>query len=243
MGHEQRHRGDHPEDALLFSDKHIPVLRCALKDYCWLLSQGYAPPSSLKLVGDKFQLAQRQRLLLMRSACTDEQCHRRINSHRSVANMAGCDLFIDGFNVLITLEHALSGGFLFIGQDGCYRDLASVHGTYKRVLETVDAICLVGKTLSDIQVRRTTWLLDRPVSNSGRLRDLLLDTAKQNGWGWQVELCQSPDGELKKVEGVVVSTDSAILDDVEDWFQLNTQVINRHIAGVRLIDLRATAAI
>jgi len=55
----------------------------------------------------------------------------------------------------------------------------------------------------------------KPVSNSRRMRDLLIEAASQSGWDWQAELCQSPDAELKKINGTVVSTDSVILDSVK----------------------------
>ena len=238
MSHSQRHRGAHPEDAYLFADVQLPKVRNALQDYCWLLSKGYSVPSSLKLVGDKFQLVDRQRLLLMRSACTDAQRLARQGTERPVSAIAGCDLYLDGFNVLIAVESALSHGFLFVGQDGCYRDLASVHGTYKRVLETDDAIRLIGNTLHKLQVGRVFWLLDKPVSNSGRLRQMLLETSQQNGWDWEIELFQSPDEELKQITGTVVTTDSVILDSVRDWFHLNQQVVDSHIPNVQLINLR-----
>lgn len=238
MGHERRHRGAHPEDETLFADSQVAHLRCALHDYCMLLSMGYAPTSSLKLVGDKFKLVDRQRLLLMRSACTSAQQECRHRTRRSPSTLVECDLYLDGFNLLIAVESALSGGFIFIGQDGCYRDLSSVHGTYKRVSETLDAVTLIGETLSALPIRATHWLLDRPVSNSGRLSQILVEMAQQKGWNWQVQLCESPDQELKKVSGTVVSTDSAILDSVDDWFHLNQQVIDLHIPHVRLIDLR-----
>lgn len=238
MGHEQRNRGDHPEDEQLFCGSQIEKLRAALKDFCWLLTRGYAQISSLKLVGDKFQLTQRQRMLLMRSGCTDQQRQSRLDKHHPLSTIAGSSLFLDGFNILISIEHALAHGIVFIGQDGCYRDLASVHGTYKRVQQTPEAIRLIGATLHELQVFHTTWLLDRPVSNSGRLRDMLVESAFQNGWDWQVHLCQSPDEELKRVTGTVVSTDSVILDAVHDWFHLSQQVIDRHVHSVKLIDLR-----
>lgn len=238
MGHEQRSRGDHPEDEHLFCGPQIEKLRDALKDFCWLLTRGYAHACSLKLIGDKFQLTQRQRMLLMRSGCTDQQRQSRLDKHRSLANIAGASLFLDGFNILISIEHALAQGGVFIGQDGCYRDLASVHGTYKRVQQTSEAIRLIGATLHELQVFDTTWLLDKPVSNSGRLREVLVEIASQNRWNWQVHLCQSPDEELKKVTGTVVSTDSVILDAVDDWFHLSQQVIDRHVQSVKLIDLR-----
>ena len=122
MSHERRHRGRHQADATLFCDEQRPRLREALKDYCWLLSKGYASPSSLKIVGDKFRLTERQRLLLMRFACTDAQLASRNAHHLAADSLADRDLYIDGFNLLITIESALSGGFIFVGRDGCYRD-------------------------------------------------------------------------------------------------------------------------
>lgn len=240
MGYERRHRGNHPEDERLFSALAIPTIRLALSDYCWLLSRGYAEPSSLKLVGDKFRLEQRQRLLLMRSACTDTQRTNRLKTSCPPSAVAGRNLSIDGFNLLITVENALSGGLLFVGIDGCYRDMASVHGTYKRVCETQDAIRLVGEALQQLQVGKTLWLLDKPVSNSGKLRDQLIEQAAQNHWDWNVELCQSPDEELKQQKtDVVVSTDSVILDHAECWFHLNQFLVDNHIPNRTPIDLRA----
>jgi hypothetical protein len=37
--------------------------------------------------------------------------------------VAGQDLVVDGFNVLITVEALLGGAFLFVGRDTAYRDV------------------------------------------------------------------------------------------------------------------------
>lgn len=77
MSHERRHRGQHPKDSQLFAAENLPRLEHALQDYSWLLSEGYATNASLKLVGDKFELSARQRLLLMRCACARAQQKER----------------------------------------------------------------------------------------------------------------------------------------------------------------------
>ena len=56
MPDRRHHRGPHPDDASLFAPSVWPVLREAVADYCWLLSHGYASNSSLKLVGDRYEL-------------------------------------------------------------------------------------------------------------------------------------------------------------------------------------------
>lgn len=238
MSHAQRHRGQHPQDRRLFAEGELPKLREALQDYAWLLSKGYAVNASLKLVGDRFGLASRQRLLLMRSACTEAQLRRRLASEVPAAALAGKALELDGLNVLITAESALSGGYLFIGLDGCYRDLSSVHGSYKRVQETREAILLLGRTLRALEVTRARWLLDRPVSNSGRLKALLLELAGVSGWPWTVELRDSPDADLKRGGGIVATTDGAILDAASAWFNLAGFLVERFVPQGKVVDLR-----
>ena len=62
---------------------------------------------------------------------------------------AGQRIAIDGYNVLITIEAAMSGGCIFKARDGCLRDLASIHGTYRKVNETIPALQLIGEFLKE----------------------------------------------------------------------------------------------
>ncbi|GAG85455.1 unnamed protein product, partial [marine sediment metagenome] len=88
---------------------------------------------------------------------------------------------IDGYNVLITIEAAMSDGIIFKGRDGCFRDLASIHGTYRKVTETIPAVQLIGQFLKDIGVTCCLWLLDSPDPNHRNKleQNLLAAMAKQ----------------------------------------------------------------
>ena len=112
MPDKRKHRGPHPEDARLFAPEAIGDLRLAMADYAMLLTKGYAHKSSLKLVGDKFALTERQRMALMRSACSDDQLASRNQRRIAVDALAGQRIAIDGYNVLITIEAAMSGGVI-----------------------------------------------------------------------------------------------------------------------------------
>ena len=140
MPDKRTHRGAHPDDARLFASANTVRLREAVQDFSLLLTKSYAEKSTLKLVGDKFELTQRQRLAVRRAACSDQQLTCRKERHVEISAIAGQALFIDGYNVLITVEAAISSGVIFIGRDGTYRDLASIHGTYRKVTETITAI-------------------------------------------------------------------------------------------------------
>ncbi len=237
MPDKRTHRGPHPADEKLFNAGTIGSLRSAVADLSLLLTKGYAQKSSLKLVGDRFSLTQRQRLAVMRSACSDQQLASRKERCLELRNLAGRSLAVDGYNVLITTEAAMSGGMIFKARDGCYRDLASIHGTYRKVDETIPAVQLIGDFLAEAGVTDVHWLLDSPVSNSGRLKTLLTELAQKNGWSWQVELALSPDAALKKTDRIVASSDSVVLDDCGRWVNLATEIIRERLPAARVIDL------
>ena len=231
------HRGPNPKDAKLFGPSAIKNLRLALADFSLLLTKGYAHKSSLKLVGDKFSLTQRQRLALMRSACSDQQLTFRTNHQLNITDIANRPIAIDGYNLLITIEAAISGAHIFIGRDGCFRDLASIHGTYRRVTETIPAVELIGQFLTENKITDALWLLDKPVSNSGRLKKLIEKIADQHNFNWQVKLSISPDAELIKTDDIVVTCDSVILDSCKKWLNLARQIIEQKLPRSNLINL------
>jgi hypothetical protein len=173
----------------------------------------------------------------MRSACSDEQLESRKQRCVALTNLEGQSVAIDGYNVLITVEAAMSGGVIFKGRDGCFRDLASVHGTYRKVTETIPAVELIGRFLEELGAGKTLWLLDSPVSNSGRLKTLIGELARKNNWNWEIELLLSPDAELKKTDAVVASSDSVVLDDCRSWVNLATEIIKNKLPYAKVIDL------
>lgn len=237
MPDHRHHRGAHPEDAELFAPAHWPALRTAASELCWLLDRGYALRSSLALSGDRHALAQRQRLALARSVCSRQQLAARTARRVEPTALAGHALAIDGYNLLIALEAALAGGVILCGRDGCYRDMASLHGTYREVAETSRAAHLVGLATAEWRVTRCHWLLDRPVGNSGRLREALLALAREGGWHWTVDLEFSPDQVLCRAPDVVASSDSVVLDRCTAWCNVARSIITEHIPDARVINL------
>jgi len=241
MPDKRTHRGPHPSDAKLFAPEALADLRAALADFSLLLTKGYADKSALKLVGDRFSLTQRQRLAVMRSACSDQQLEVRRGRCVDVDQLTDRPIAIDGYNLLITVEAAMSGGLIFQGRDGCFRDLASIHGTYRKVEETIPAVTLIGAFLKEIAVTQALWLLDSPVSNSGRLKTLIGQLARQNDWNWDIRLTFSPDAELSKTDTIVVTTDSVILDACQQWANPAAEIITQKLPEAQLIDLAMTS--
>ena len=234
MPDSREHRGAHPSDAQYFAPAALPVLQAATTDLSWLLSRGYTSLSALKLVGDRYALHKRQRDAVMRASCSDAAV--RLRQAKLQRLQRNGELWIDGFNVLLTLEVALGGGVVLGCRDGCLRDLASVHGTYRRVHETVPAISLLGSYLQTFEPRHVHLVLDRPVSNSGRLRALV-----EQDWSarfpLQTHVVPDADRLLLAASSSVATADSQILDACHTWTNLAHDLITQQLPASGLIPL------
>jgi hypothetical protein len=239
MPDSRTHRGAHPEDERLFSPERLPALRAGCHDLSWLLSRGYSSKSALKLVGDRYALTARQRMAVARATCSDEAAERCRATAVPFAELAGEDLWIDGYNVLTSIEAAMAGGIILVARDSCFRDLASMHGSWRKVAETEPAIDLLGRCLEEHRVQSCHWLLDRPVSNSGRLRALLMQRAAHMAWDWHVQLEFDPDRTLRGCPHIVASSDREILAHVSHWLNLARYVIEQELPGSWIVDLTA----
>ncbi len=236
MPDHRQHRGPHPQDQRLFAEHQLGSLRRAVADLSWLLGQGYAAESAARLVGERYQLTTRQRAAVRRCACPDQSLEQRHNKETSLAHASGQAIAIDGFNLLITIETAFSGGVILVGRDGCHRDLSSVWGSYRIIRETGRSINAVCQILADAGITRVDCLLDRPVSNSGRLKALIGEQLPADN-EWRIKLADSVDRILKAFPGPVVSSDAAILDRCSSWIDLAGTVITTAVPDAWTVDL------
>jgi len=245
MPDKRKHRGPAPGDERIFGESFVPDLRLAVRDLSWLLSRGYAEKSALKLVGDRYHLTTRQRQAVNRAACADADLAERLRKQCERRDLARSTLIIDGYNVLTSIEAALAGGALFIGRDGCLRDVASMHGSFRKVEETEPAINRIAESIQQLDVHRAAWYFDQPVSNSGRLKMMLLEIGESKNLDWTVELVPDPDRVLIDSTGdsrIICTADSVILDAPNvRWFNLARFVIDHHVARSWVIDLRLDA--
>lgn len=226
MPDRRKHRGPHPTDAELFGGQYHAALSSAVADLSWLMSRDYATPSALKLVGDRYQLTERQRTAVIRSSCSDESLSFRESRRVEGEGVKERTLDIDGFNVLTSIEAALAGGVILAGRDGCYRDMASMHGSYRKVEETHPAILRIGSTLESLKPAKCHWYFDRPVSNSGRICTQIRETAGEHGWPWEATVVDDPDVVLRDSSNIIATADSGILNAGPGWFNLAREVID-----------------
>ncbi|MEN7550679.1 DUF434 domain-containing protein [Rapidithrix thailandica] len=228
MAHHQKHRGANPKDHKLFTEINIQKLKEAIYDLSLLLSREYPLRASLKLVGDKYKLTERQRLALTHSVCSEQARQSRAQKHVPLKALQGEKILVDGYNLLITTESILSNGPVFRGLDQCYRDIASIHGTYRKVEETLPALKLIGQVIQMYQPLHICWVLDAPISNSGRLRKVMEAISVEYNWNWEVLIENNPDRYIAEHNAcVAVTSDSWILDNVKKWTNPVPEIIRQ----------------
>lgn len=249
MPNSQKHRGANPKDYAAFTEKNIENLKRAVSDLSWLLSNEYPQKVSLKIVGDKFSLTDRQRKAI-NAASAEKQSLELRNENEIEIDLAvdskfkklNSTLVIDGYNLLITTECALSNAPLFIGLDGCMRDIASIHSTYRKVEETISALELIGKVIEELEIKETIWVLDSPISNSGRLKKIMEELAEERKWNWKILLEKHADKsivELSQNEShVVASCDAWIIINASNWVNLCSFIVKNYIPSAWVLDFR-----
>lgn len=221
-------RGYVPEDDRNFSEDAVKDMRSASRHICYLINEGYDLKPASTFVGNHYMFSERQRLALMRSVATKEQLEVRKAKEKS--SISEEEVWIDGFNTIITLEVMLSDSILFFCQDGTIRDLAALRGTYRIIPETEKAVSILLGMLAAMGVNDIHILLDEPVSNSGRLKSLIAEIAESYKVPLDIQILKAVDKELWEKENVITS-DSIILDHCRSWFNLMDNCVKKQ--GVR----------
>jgi hypothetical protein len=230
-------RGPHPKDESCFAPEQIPTLRAAVRDLSWLQTRGYSDKASLKLVGDRYSLRDRQRKALQRCAASDQACLQREQNRVPASDLGDEVLVVDGYNVLLTVEAALSDGVLLLARDSTLRDLAAMSGHYRRVHTTKPAVELLAEFVTHHGCAGVEWYLDRPVSNSARLKRLIEQIVADRSPPWLVRLTDQTDKTIIDSEAIVASADSAILDRCDRWVNLARLVVESSIPDAWIVDL------
>ncbi len=229
-------RGYMPADIRDFGAAALPALYRAGEDLYYLLNRGYKIKGASVFVGNHYMLSERQRLALVRAVSSKEDL--AVRKKKELCDSEGKTVNIDGFNTIITLEVALSDSLLFQCMDGTIRDLAALRGTYRLIDKTESAIRLIGEELEKSRIKKAVFYLDAPVSNSGRLGQLILKVLNEFPFETEIEIINHVDSLLETMEYVITS-DAIILNKCKSWINLNRKIIEHNGKQKVCIDFSA----
>ncbi len=210
-------RGYVSSDEKEFIDQ-IEKLRRAGEELYYLINRGYQIKPASTFVGNHHLLSERQRLALVRS----------ISPKGSIEE--------DTFNTVITLEIAFSGSTLLSCMDGTIRDLAGLRGTYRIIDKTDMAVETIRKVLEVEGVKEAHFLIDAPISNSGRLSSKIEDMFEKSPVEAVCEVINDVDKNLYGKENVMTS-DAIILDNCVSWFNLTGKAIQTEIGDYPFVNI------
>jgi hypothetical protein len=185
----------------------------AAYDYLYLLEKGYPRKAIIKLIGDRYSLSGTERTLLYRGLATAENRSARASSLLEENGIKNKNLYIDGYNVLITIGSYLNGSLVFIANDHFLRDASEIHGKVFRTELFDRGIILIIDYLQKAEAGSAQFYLDRPVSKSGLLAGRVNQMLEEKSFPGKALTVRSPDYELKRLEsGIVCTSDSTIIE-------------------------------
>lgn len=217
-------RGFMITDSRDFGKENADRLRRAGEEIYFLLNRDYPIRSAVTFVGNHYQLSERQRSALSRVVSPEISIRSRKSRELSANELSGQTVYIDGFNIIITLETAFSESVIFRCMDGTVRDLAGLRGSYRIIDKTDMALQTLADAFEKLEIKKAVFYLDSPVSNSGRLKKKILDTMSGKAFVTEAYIENIADPILEK-KSHVITADAIILDRCESWFNLTDYIL------------------
>ena len=147
----------------------------------------------------------------------------------SIKEIRNKDLAIDGHNVLITIEAALSNRPLILADDGFIRDISGLSGSFKKSETTDKAIQLTLTVLKKWKPLKTLFLFDAPISMSGKLAEETRDRLKQANLSGDAKAVKVPEKILIGFPGVIATSDTAIINTSKKVLDLAGYIVLKKV--------------
>jgi len=199
------------------------------EDFRYLLNRQYPRKAALELVGNRYGLTFDERHLLHRGIFSNSNSKSRRKKLIAIKDVRNKDLAIDGHNVLITIEAALSGRPLVLADDGFIRDISGLSGSFKKTEGTEEAVQLIIGVLKKWKPRHTLFLLDAPISMSGKLAKEIRDRLRQANLTGDAKAVKVPEKILIGFPGIIATSDTAIINQSTKVLDLAGYIITKRI--------------
>lgn len=208
-------------------------LAYASYDLKFLLNRGYRKKSALNFVANKYLLDQYARNYLSRKVFSTSTSVNRIMKIVDITHINNQTIYIDGYNVLITVENIFNHKYnsIIICDDGVLRDTNAVFGKYKINIKTEIALNNIINLLKPHNPKYVYFLYDSPVTKSGELTKLTNSLLKYNKLPGKAVTNKNVDYEIIKMvkhhKGIVATSDGIIIDKVENILDIPYEICKK----------------
>lgn len=188
------------------------MLKAAARDVRYLVDRGYPKESAIRFVSDHHRLPEEQRFVLTRVVVASDTAKARRDKIQPWKALHKRALFIDGYNVLISVESLLGGKPVYRCDDGILRDIQGIFRSYRPSDLTAPALDAIFDLLACACPAVTEVLLDQQISMSGRLAVLIRRAMAEHDVLGMVRTAQDVDRQLKEMKGFIATGDGTIID-------------------------------
>jgi hypothetical protein len=176
------------------------------------VDRGYPKESAIRFVSDHHRLLEEQRFVLSRVVVPSDVAKARRDKIQPMEALYGRALFIDGYNVLISVESLLGGKPVYLCDDGILRDVQGIFRSYRTSDLTALALDAIFDLLPYARLARAEVFLDQQISMSGQLAELIRRIMAEHEISGTARTTQDVDRQLKKIEGVIATADGNVID-------------------------------
>lgn len=220
----------------MLNDQIFKNLKDAAYDLRFLLDRGYSKKQALEFVSTRYSLSKKWRLLLYRCIFSKKECKMHKQKRVNVQKILGKRVYVDGYNVLITVESLLLKDPIYLCDDGFVRDIRCIFGKYKFSEITGQALELIIKELSKLAPSEIFFFYDKPVSYSGELCKMTRNLLEKHFNFGSAETINNVDTSLVRFkEHIICTSDVFIIDNVDFVFDLPAYIAKQH--GIQLLKL------
>ncbi len=215
-------------------------LENATSDLKFLLNRDYNKKVALNFVGNHYLLDKEERNYLQRKVYSTKDSEDRKSKIISLSKIKGKNLYIDGYNVLITVESICSNDeSIVVCEDGVFRDVNAVFGKYKCNENTENAINSVLALVRIYKPKYVQVFFDNQVSKSGELAKLTKKIMEKQRIIGSASTAPNVDYQLINLShetcGVVATSDSVIMDKVDNILDIPCfihKIKDKHLSKV-----------
>jgi len=199
-------------------------LEAPLLDIRYLLDRKYPKKSAITYVSNRYGLTKDERNILTRIACEKDISNNRKRKIVSIEFIRDKNLFIDGYNVLITVESLILGYPVFLCDDGILKDVRSLFRRYKIGFMTKEALSMIEMITSKYTPKEIVIIFDSQISRSGDLSKMARDIFDKDNC--LVFTSKDTDKEIMENsrKGIIATSDGMIIDNVDNVLDIPVHI-------------------
>jgi hypothetical protein len=187
--------------------------RKAAIDYFYLTQKGYPPRGFIELVGNRYGLTKYERTMLYRGIAQEFIAEKRRQKIINIEAVRRQEIFIDGFNVILTISSYLQGLPLFLSNDGFLRDASMMRGKIQMTNKTRDSVKLIFEFLVKNSISKANFLLDKNIKIHPEIIAVINELQLSESCKCEVHPTEKTDKTLSEISsGIVCTSDSGIID-------------------------------